>query len=265
MNKPTNHSVVTDVVQLVRADNPNMMTLDGTNTWILRAPGSNTSVVVDPGPLDDDHLAAVLHVAGEVELALYTHHHFDHTECIDRFAELTGAPARALGHEYCRHGDPLTDGELVAAAGLALEIVAVPGHTTDSIAILATDDGSLLTGDTILGRGTTVIAWPDGVLGPYLDSLARIRELVLEGAATRFLPGHGPVVEDPLSVIDYYLEHRADRLDQVRAAMAAGARTAEEVVAAVYADVERHLWPAAELSVRAQLDYLEDVTPELPI
>ena len=265
MNEEANRAVVTDVAQLVRADNPNMMTLDGTNTWILRAPGADTSVVVDPGPLDDDHLAAVLRVAGEVELALYTHHHFDHTECIDRFAELTGAPARALGEEYCRRGDPLTDGELIEAAGLALEIVAVPGHTTDSIAILATDDGSLLTGDTILGRGTTVIAWPDGVLGPYLDSLARIRELVLEGAATRFLPGHGPVVEEPLPVVDYYLEHRAERLDQVRAAMAAGARTAEDVVATVYADVERHLWPAAELSVRAQLEYLEDVTPELPL
>jgi len=256
MTEAANHTVVTDVAQLVRADNPNMMTLDGTNTWILRAPGSDSSVVVDPGPLDDEHLAAVLGVAGEVELALYTHHHFDHTECIDRFAELTGAPARALGEAFCRDGDPVTDGELVEAAGLALEIVAVPGHTTDSIAILVTDDGSLLTGDTILGRGTTVIAWPDGVLGPYLDSLARIRELVLEGAASRFLPGHGPVVEDPLPVIDYYLEHRADRLEQVRAAMAAGATTPEEVVGVVYADVGQHLWPAAEMSVRAQLDYL---------
>ena len=258
MTEAANHTV-TNVAQLVRADNPNMMTLDGTNTWILRAPGSDTSVVVDPGPLDDEHLAAVLGVAGEVELTLYTHHHFDHTECIDRFAGLTGAPARALEETFCRDGDPVTDGELVEAAGLALEIVAVPGHTTDSIAILVTNDGSLLTGDTILGRGTTVIAWPDGVLGPYLDSLARIRELVLEGAASRFLPGHGPVVEDPL-VIDYYLEHRADRLEQVRAAMAAGATTPEEVVAVVYADVGQHLWPAAELSVRAQLDYLNGVT-----
>jgi glyoxylase-like metal-dependent hydrolase (beta-lactamase superfamily II) len=262
MTEAANH--VTDVAQLVRADNPNMMTLDGTNTWILRAPGSHTSVVVDPGPLDEDHLAAVLGVAGDVELALYTHHHFDHTECIDRFAELTGAPARALDEAFCRDGDPVTDGELVQAAGLALEIVAVPGHTTDSIAILATDDGSLLTGDTILGRGTTVIAWPDGVLGPYLDSLARIRELVLEGAASRFLPGHGPVVEDPLPVIDYYLEHRAERLDQVRAAMAAGAATPREVVEVVYADVSEHLWPAAEMSVRAQVDYLNVATPELP-
>ncbi len=264
MTESTNHAVVTEVAQLVRADNPNMMTLDGTNTWILRGPGSDTSVVVDPGPLDEDHLAAVVEVAGGVELVLYTHHHFDHTECIDRFAELTGAPARAIGADFCRNADPLADGELLDVAGLALEIAAVPGHTTDSLAILVTDDGSLLTGDTVLGRGTTVIAWPDGVLGPYLDSLARIRELVLEGAATRFLPGHGPVVEDPLPVIDYYLEHRAERLDQVRAAMASGATTAEQVVEVVYADVEKHLWPAAELSVRAQLDYLEGSTPELP-
>jgi len=256
MTDVANHSIVTDVAQLVRADNPNMMTLDGTNTWILRAPGSDTSVVVDPGPLDEGHLASVIAVAGTVELVLYTHHHFDHTECIDRFAELTGAPARALGEEFCRDAEPLTDGELLDAAGLALEAVAVPGHTTDSLAILVTDDGSLLTGDTVLGRGTTVIAWPDGVLGPYLDSLAHIRELVLEGAAARFLPGHGPVVEDPLPVIDFYLEHRAERLDQVRAAMSAGATTPDEVVAVVYADVGQHLWPAAELSVRAQLDYL---------
>lgn len=263
MTETTNHAVVTDVAQLMRADNPNMMTLDGTNTWILRAPGSETSVVVDPGPLDDGHLKAVLDVAGAVEVVLYTHHHFDHTECIDQFAELTGAPARALDQQLCRDGDPLFDGELLEVAGLGLEIAAVPGHTTDSIAVLVTDDGSLLTGDTVLGRGTTVIAWPDGVLGPYLDSLARIRELVLEGAAVRFLPGHGPVVEDPLAVIDYYLEHRAERLEQVRAAMVGGATTAEEVVAIVYADVERHLWPAAELSVRAQLDYLDDATHEL--
>jgi glyoxylase-like metal-dependent hydrolase (beta-lactamase superfamily II) len=235
-----------------------MMTLDGTNTWVLRAPDSQTSVVVDPGPLDEEHLAAVLDVAGDVELVLFTHHHFDHTECIDRFAELTGAPARAIGEEWCRDADPLTDGELLDVAGLALEIVAVPGHTTDSMAILVTDDGSLLTGDTVLGRGTTVIAWPDGVLGPYLDSLARIRELVIEGAAMRFLPGHGPTVDDPLPVIDYYIEHRFERLDQVRAAVAAGAATAREVVEVVYADVGEHLWPAAEMSVRAQLDYLEE-------
>ena len=243
--------------QLVKADNPGIMTLDGTNTWILRRPGATTSVVVDPGPNDETHLANVVAAAGDVELVLFTHHHFDHTECIDRLVELTGAPTRAIGEEWCRDADPLVDGELLNVAGLALEIVATPGHTTDSMSILVTDDGSLLTGDTILGRGTTVIAHPDGVLGPYLDSLARIRELVLEGVAVRFLPGHGPVVDDPLPFIDFYLEHREERLDQVRAALAGGATTPLEVVEIVYADVDKILWGAAEMSVRAQLDYLQ--------
>jgi len=247
---------MSEFAQLVKADNPGIMTLDGTNTWILRGPGSATSVVVDPGPNDEAHLANIVAVAGEVELVLFTHHHFDHTECIDRLVELTGAPTRAIGEEWCRDADPLVDGELLNVAGLVLEIVATPGHTTDSMSILLTDDGSLLTGDTVLGRGTTVIAWPDGVLGPYLDSLARIRELVLEGVVTRFLPGHGPIVDEPLPFIDFYLEHREERLDQVRAALAGGASTPLDVVEVVYADVDKVLWGAAEMSVRAQLDYL---------
>jgi glyoxylase-like metal-dependent hydrolase (beta-lactamase superfamily II) len=268
MTEPSNHSVVTDVAQLVRADNPNMMTLDGTNTWILRGAGSETSVVVDPGPLDEEHLATVLGVAGDVDLVLYTHHHFDHTECIDRFAELTGAPARALGEEFCRDADPLTDGELINAAGLALEIAAVPGHTTDSIAILVTDDGSLLTGDTVLGRGTTVVAHPDGQLGAYLSSLQRLHVLCGEQGITTVWPGHGPVIEDALGALDHYLAHRQQRLDQVRTALRDLHAIAREggsfphetlpraIVEIVYADVDPVLWGAAELSVRAQLAYL---------
>ncbi len=248
---------MSELAHLVKADNPGIMTLDGTNTWILRAPGATASVVVDPGPNDETHLTNILAAAGDVELVLFTHHHFDHTECIDRIVELTGAPTRAIGEDWCRDADPVVDGELLNVAGLALEIVATPGHTTDSMSILVTDDGSLLTGDTVLGRGTTVIAHPDGVLGPYLDSLARIRELVLEGVAVRFLPGHGPIVADPLSFIDFYLEHREERLDQVRTALAGGATTPREVVEVVYADVDEVLWGAAEMSVRAQLEYLQ--------
>jgi glyoxylase-like metal-dependent hydrolase (beta-lactamase superfamily II) len=108
----------------------------------------------------------------------------------------------------------------------------------------------------VLGRGTTVIAHPDGVLGPYLDSIAKLRELVEEGLVDRILPGHGPVIDQPGPVLDYYLEHRHERLDQVRAALEAGATTAREVVEHVYTDVDETLWGAAELSVQAQLDYL---------
>lgn len=247
---------VTERASFVLADNPGLMTLDGTNTWILREPGATRSVVVDPGPADETHLQAVLDAAGEVGLILFTHRHADHTDALARLVELTGAPARATDPDFTRGAEPLADGEVIEVDGLRIEVVATPGHTTDSTCFLVGAESLLLSGDTILGRGTTVIAHPDGVLGPYLDSLAHIRELVAEGLVEQILPGHGPVVTDPAAVVDFYLEHRAERLDQVRAAVAAGATTPREVVETVYRDVDETLWPAAELSVAAQLDHL---------
>jgi glyoxylase-like metal-dependent hydrolase (beta-lactamase superfamily II) len=139
---------------------------------------------------------------------------------------------------------------------LRAETVRTPGHTADSVcfrvALADGDSPALLTGDTILGRGTTVVAWPDGDLGEYLTSL----RLLAGAGPVPVLPGHGPALADCASAAIYYLRHREARLDQVRDALAAGATTAEEVVERVYADVERSLWPAATWSVRAQLAYL---------
>lgn len=247
---------VSERASYVLADNPGLMTLDGTNTWILREPGAARSVVVDPGPADETHLQAVVDAAGEVGLVLFTHRHHDHTDAMDRLVELTGAPTRSFDPAFTRGADVLTDAETIDLDGLHVEVLATPGHTTDSACFLVGAEGLLLSGDTILGRGTTVIAHPDGVLGPYLDSLARIRELVEEGLVAQILPGHGPVITEPGAVVDFYLEHRAERLDQVRAAVEAGATTPRQVVETVYRDVDESLWPAAELSVAAQLDYL---------
>lgn len=245
---------------LVRADNPGVMTLDGTNTWVLREPGSTGVVVLDPGPRDEAHLAAVLDVCGQdggrVELVLYSHWHPDHTESIDRFQELTGAPARALDATWCRNGAPLADREVLTIDGLRIRVLATPGHTMDSVCLLLPEEGSLLSADTILGKGTTVVAHPDGALGPYLDSLRAIRALVAAGEVRSILPGHGPVIDQPLAVVDGYLEHRAQRLQQVREALEAGDVTPMEVVERVYADVDTSVWFAAEMSVRAQMDYL---------
>ncbi len=248
---------VSERTSVVRAENPGIMTLDGTNTWILREPGARRSIVVDPGPAHSDHLQRVHEAAGEVSLVLFTHRHADHTEAVDDFAERTGAVARATDPEFCRGADPRADGEVIDVAGLRLEVVATPGHTSDSTCFRLVDEPVMLSGDTILGRGTTVVAHPDGALGPYLDTLARIRELVEEGVVSRILPGHGPVVEQALAVVDHYIDHRHERLDQVRAALEAGDTSAREVVERVYADVDPVLWDAAELSVRAQLGYLE--------
>src|SRR5690606_35631623 len=126
-------------------------------------PDAASVVVVDPGPLHEGHLAA-LAATGRVELILITHHHHDHTEGSARLAALTGAPVRAADPAYCVGGEPLVDGEEIEAAGILIRVLATPGHTADSLCfVLPTDGehGSVLTGDTILGRGTTIIAHPD--------------------------------------------------------------------------------------------------------
>ncbi len=243
---------VTPYAGVVLADNPSPMTLEGTNTWLLRDDASRRSaVVIDPGPLDEQHLATVLEAAGSVPFILLTHGHPDHSEGARRFHELTGAPVYALdpAHRYGAEG--LAEGAVLAGAGVEIEVLATPGHTSDSLSFRVLD--SVLTGDTILGRGTTVVAHPDGVLADYLQSLQRLS--ALDGITV--LPGHGPELADAGAVARAYLAHREQRLAQVRAVLAElPDASALEVVERVYTDVNRALWPAAELSVRAQLAYL---------
>ncbi|WP_433283720.1 MBL fold metallo-hydrolase [Micromonospora sp. CA-244673] len=246
-------------VTLVRAPNPGPMTLDGTNTWVLRAPGAEHAVVVDPGPADEEHLAA-LTAHGPVGFVLITHGHADHTEGAPRLSELLGgAPVLAVDPAHTVGGAPLTP-DTALDAGLDIRLLSTPGHTADSVCFLVGhgDERVVLTGDTILGRGTTVVAHPDGHLGDYLSSL----ELLATYRGIPALPGHGPALADCGVAADFYLAHRRARLDQVRAAVAAGATTAPEVVERVYADVDRSLWWAAEWSVRAQLEYLGVSTRE---
>jgi glyoxylase-like metal-dependent hydrolase (beta-lactamase superfamily II) len=232
------------------------MTLEGTNTWVLMEPDATDCVVVDPGPLDELHLHNVLDVVARrgarVALTLLTHGHPDHAESAGRFAELTGAPVRAIGHGQ----DDLAHGDRLSLGGLDLTVVATPGHTSDSLSFLLVAENALLTGDTILGRGTSVVAWPEGELAAYLLSLQRIEAMTGAREVTQILPGHGPSVPDAAAVVRFYLDHRAERLEQVRAAVASGAVGADAVVEIVYADVPREVWPAARLSVLAQLDFL---------
>jgi glyoxylase-like metal-dependent hydrolase (beta-lactamase superfamily II) len=241
------------------------MTLDGTNTWLLSAPGSGLGIVIDPGPDDEKHLDKVLRAADErgvrIASVLLTHGHLDHSAGARRFSELTGSPVRALDPVHRYGGEGIADGEVIEVDGLRLEVVGTPGHTTDSLSFLLPQQRALLTGDTVLGRGTAVIAHPDGRLGEYLSSLTRLRDLCESADVDLLLPGHGPVLAQPTQVMQGYLTHREARLDQVRQAVAGGARTAAEVVAVVYVDVDKSLHWAAELSVRAQLDYLETTDP----
>jgi glyoxylase-like metal-dependent hydrolase (beta-lactamase superfamily II) len=236
------------------------MTLDGTNSYLLAAPDASGVVVVDPGPPNAAHLAA-LTGAGPVSLILITHRHHDHTEAAAELHARTGAAVRALDPTHCHGGPPLQPGERITAAGISIDVIGTPGHTDDSVCFHLPDDhtsggatGSVLTGDTILGRGTTVIAPPDGSVGAYLDSLRRLAAL----GPAHVLPAHGPDLPDLAAICAAYLAHRQERLEAIRAVLAELGPDAsvQEVTDAVYTDIEPSVRPAAEWSVAAQLVYL---------
>jgi glyoxylase-like metal-dependent hydrolase (beta-lactamase superfamily II) len=271
----------------VLADNPSGMTLEGTNTYLVGAPDADTVVVVDPGPVEGagDHLEAVLAAARgrRVELILVTHHHSDHSGAVDLFATRTGAPVRGGAPAWSRGGAPLVPGERIPAAGVVLTAWHTPGHTSDSYSFALPDDGaagSVLTGDTVLGRGTTMIDHPDGTLADYFRSLETLIGL---GDAT-VLPAHGPALPSIARIGAQYRTHRRERLDQVRALLAgldpadrevarrgsgAGAapvRLADERAAfeelalrlagTVYPDVSGRVRAVAAMTMAAHLDYL---------
>lgn len=250
----------TAAATLLLAPNPSAWTLDGTNTWLLGSPGSGQTIVVDPGPADVAHLelivAHALAVDSPVTTILLTHGHADHSAGARQLAGMTGAEVRAVDPEHRLGSEGLVGGEVLTAGSLEVRVVATPGHTSDSVCLLIESEGSLLTGDTVLGRGTTVVAWPDGELGPYLESLRHLREMAGENRVHRILPGHGPLLLNPGQVLDGYLEHRRVRLDEVRSVVSRGITDPLAIVAEVYAATPKALWPAAEMSVQAQLAYL---------
>lgn len=258
--EPWHGGAVAAGAECVLAPNPSAMTLDGTNTWVLGESG--VVVLVDPGPADQEHLAAVRGALQRrelrPELILLTHGHADHSEGSVLFAEEFGVPVRALDprHRYGTQG--LVDGDVVEVGEVVLEVIATPGHSSDSLTFYLPDQQAVLTGDTLLGRGTTVVAWPDGSLADYLSSLARLRELAESRELTQVLPGHGPALPDPGGLLADYLAHRRERLEQVRSAVAAGARSVTDVVEMVYQPLPPGVYRAAMASAAAQWEYLAE-------
>jgi glyoxylase-like metal-dependent hydrolase (beta-lactamase superfamily II) len=245
------------LVARVLAPNPSGMTLDGTNTYVVGAPGSGQAVLVDPGPDDRAHLAAVEAVLAARDArcvaVLVTHHHGDHAEAALPWGGHFGAPvAAATGAVAGPGGRVLDHGDRLALAGTTVDVVATPGHTRDHLAFRL-ESGAVLVGDHVLGRGTSVVTHPEGDVVGYLASLRRVHDL---GPSALYC-GHGPeLTEDPGAVLDYYLAHRAYREHQLLSALARGPATVDELVAEIYAEVPRTIWPAAAQSTRATLDKL---------
>jgi len=233
------------VPRCVRANNPSPLTLDGTRTYLV---GRRHVAIIDPGPALPAHLDAVAEEVGDAAAAaiLVTHGHPDHAGGAAALAERLGAPVRAAAAGTLAPGDtvPTDEGDVVA--------VPTPGHTPDHYAFhwpaaRAAFVGDLLTG----GLDTALVAAPEGDLGAYLESLARVRAL----RAERLYPGHGPPFDDPAAALDAYLRHREERLRQVLEALAVEPHTADELVAAVYGPA---LGPALREAARgAVVAYLE--------
>jgi glyoxylase-like metal-dependent hydrolase (beta-lactamase superfamily II) len=218
-----------DGVVRVRAGNPSALTLDGTNTYVVGA------WLVDPGPGDSDHVAAVRAAAVEgVEAIVLTHGHADHAEGAERY----GAPVFRPG-----------EGERAGP----FEAIATPGHSADSVCLIW-GEGVCFTGDTVLGTGSVFIAPGEGSLSEYLRSLERLRALPLEVLC----PGHGPYVWDPAAKLDEYISHRLEREQRLIEALDAGLRTRDELLDSAWSDAPAELRYFAGLSLASHLEKLAD-------
>ena len=263
---------VSPLIRRVIADNPGPFTFTGTGTYIVgrSEPGAGVAVI-DPGPPDADHLAALLGaVEGQtVSHVLVTHTHRDHAPLARPFAEAVGAPVLAarppvrtihvsggLDEDDDDSFAPdviLEGGETLAGDGWTMEALSTPGHASNHMAFVLRDENALFSGDHVMGWSTTVVAPPDGDMAAYMASL----EAVIERRFTTIWPTHGAPVTDPGPFLEAYRAHRLGREAQVLARLAAGDRKIGDMVPALYASVDPGLWPAASLSVWAHLIALE--------
>jgi glyoxylase-like metal-dependent hydrolase (beta-lactamase superfamily II) len=237
------------VLRIIRvlAPNPDVYTLEGTNTWVV---GEAPSVVIDPGPDIEVHLDEVARVAGRVGAVLVTHDHPDHAPGATAFAEAARAPLYAFRLPGAEH---LRDGQVVRTGGLEIAAVHTPGHSADHLAYHLAREAALFTGDAVLGRGTSFIDPPEGDLGKYLRSLQRMQDL----APKTLYPGHGPVVMRAGAKLREYLDHRAERERQIVESLAEGPMSVPAMVEEIYADYPPELHPLAARSVLAHLLKLE--------
>ena len=242
----------------LRANNPSPMTLDGTNGYVVRA-GRNVLVAIDPGPVDDAQRDAFLAAAAATNSVygaiLVTHGHPDHAPGAAPLAAATGAPVMAHPGARFPHDRALGDNERLPFADASIAVLHAPGHAPDHLVFVLEEEQALFTGDVVAGTGFMVIAPPGGDMRTYQATLRRLRERY--GNAAALYGGHGPEVRDVRAKLDEYIAHREARERQVVDALAGGGATIPELVARIYAETPRALWPAAARQVLAYLVALE--------
>ncbi len=248
---------LSEMVQRLRAPNPGPMTLTGTNSYLVGA--GQEMAVIDPGPDIPSHLQDLVDTAqatgATIGLILITHGHPDHFPGAAKLQAMTGAPIAAFKNAEFAHDLPLKDGQRVLVGDATLIALYTPGHAVDHLCYFLEEEDALFTGDNILGEGTTAIAPPRGDMVAYLRSLHQLEQDW--GHAEVIYPGHGPTISDPTAKIQEYLQHRQLREQQILQAIEGGKDTIKQIVAQIYAETDKRLWPAAARQVMAHLQKLQ--------
>lgn len=255
------------LVTRVLAPNASAYTYTGTQTHIV---GTTDLAIIDPGPADDAHHAALLAAVGDrpVRAIVITHHHRDHSPGAPRLAQELGAPIvgaapfaleddgprsdASFDHDYAPDR-VLAEGETIVGDGWTLEAIATPGHTSNHLAFALPETKALFSGDHVMGWATSVVSPPDGDMTAYMASLEK-----LIGRDDRvYYPGHGEAIERPQRLVRGLLGHRKQREGQIRRLLAAGTGAIPAMVEKMYVGVDTRLYPAAERSVLAHLIDME--------
>jgi glyoxylase-like metal-dependent hydrolase (beta-lactamase superfamily II) len=258
-------------VRRVLANNPSPFTFKGTVSYIV---GKGKVAIIDPGPLDDAHIAALLHaVRGETVTHVFvTHTHRDHSPAVPAIKAATGALVLAEGPHRAarplnvgeaprldasndtdfRPDRALADGEVVAGAGFTVEAVTTPGHTANHMAFAYKEAGLLFSGDHVMAWSTPVVASPDGAMSDYMASLHKLARR----PEAFYLPGHGGMVREAPAFVQHYIRHRQGREASILHRLAKGEADIPTIVRAVYIGLDPRLTRAAGLSVLAHLEDL---------
>jgi glyoxylase-like metal-dependent hydrolase (beta-lactamase superfamily II) len=256
------------LVRRVLAGNPSAFTFTGTQSYVIGAGGE--VAVIDPGPLEEDHIEALVAAIGSARVAaiVCTHTHQDHSPAAAPLAARTGAPIIGCapfnivdkGPRADASFDPsykpdrvLADGERIAGEGWTLTAVATPGHTSNHLCYALEESGALFTGDHVMGWSTSVVSPPDGDMTAYMNSLQKLHDRT----DRVYYPAHGPEVTNPRQLVRGMIGHRRQRENQILRQIEAGRARIPEMVPNMYKGVDQRLWPAAERSVLAHLIDLE--------